>query len=321
MRIGIAGCGLVGTKRALALGRGKVSVVGDVVPSRAKAVAKLTGARPVGGWEEVVASPETDGVIAAVTPDLQPAVARACLKAGKPVFLEKPGARKASDLEGLLAPCRRQGTPVWVGYNHRYHPALRKARALVDDGALGRLLHIRGRYGHGGRPGYEKEWRARARVSGGGELMDQGSHLLDLSRWFLGEFREARAWTPTLFWDMPVEDNAFVYLRTKSGAVAWLHAGWTEWKNIFSFEIAGERGKLHVEGLGGSYGTERLTHYQMSPRLGPPKEFRWSFPGPDESWGLELADFLKAARTGKEPDRSLKEACATLRLVDRLCRR
>src|SRR5205814_4241905 len=111
---------------------------------------------------------------------------------------------------------------VRVGFNHRYHPALRKAREIVDAGALGPLMFVRARYGHGGRIGYEREWRANPQISGGGELIDQGVHVIDLARWFLGEFRTADGVATTYFWKLPVVDNAFLMLRNVGVAIAVL---------------------------------------------------------------------------------------------------
>ena len=107
-------------------------------------------------------------------------------------------------------------------------------------------------------------------MSGGGELIDQGMHLIDLARWFLGDFAKCRGMAGAYFWKTPVEDNGFLLLATAAGQVAFLHASWTEWKNIFSFEIYGRTGKLEITGLGGSYGVERLVFYQMTPEMGPP---------------------------------------------------
>jgi predicted dehydrogenase len=216
----------------------------------------------------------------------------------------------------VLEAARLSRRVVRVGFNHRHHPALRKAREIAEAGSLGPLLFVRGRYGHGGRLGYEKEWRADAVRSGGGELLDQGVHLLDLARCFAGDFVECRAHLATLYWQMPVEDNAFLFLRSAGGALAWLHAGWTEWKNLFSLEIALQGGKLQVDGLGGSYGAERLTQYRMLPEMGPPETTVWDFAGADDSWRLEFEDFEAALRG--EPTRSatLEDGLAVLRIVE-----
>src|SRR5439155_26745498 len=167
--------------------------------------------------------------------------------------------------------------------------------------ALGPIMVVRGRYGHGGRIGYEKEWRADPKISGGGELIDQGVHLIDLAGIFLGQFSTIDGHISTSFWDMPVEDNAFLSLRNSGGCTAWLHASCTEWKNLFSLEIYGRNAKLHWEGLGGSYGVERLSFYQMSPQMGPPETTIFEFPRGDESWKLEINEFFEDIRLGREP--------------------
>jgi len=178
------------------------------------------------------------------------------------------------------------------------------------------MMFIRGRYGHGGRPGYDREWRAVPELSGGGETIDQGMHLIDLARWFLGEFTCVHGYAPTYFWDMPVEDNAFLLLQTAQGQAAFLHAGWTEWKNLFSFEISGRNGKLEITGLGGSYGTERLAFYHMLPEMGPPETTIWEYPMADRSWDLEFADFLEDIRLNRRPAPGLGDAQAALRVVE-----
>ena len=203
-----------------------------------------------------------------------------------------------------------------VGFNHRYHRAFRKARAILDTGALGEPMYVRARYGHGGRPGYEQEWRAVPDVSGGGEAIDQGVHLIDLARWFLGDFVDVQGAAPTFYWNMPVEDNAFFLLRTAGGSLAFLHASWTEWKNLFSFEIAGRLGKLEISGLGGSYGTERLTWYKMSREMGPPETFAWEYPMADDSWKVENHAFLEDIRLGRPPDPGITDAQAALRVIE-----
>jgi predicted dehydrogenase len=205
---------------------------------------------------------------------------------------------------------------VRVGYNHRFHRAFEKARTIFDSGVLGAPNLVRGRYGHGGRPGYDKEWRAVPEVSGGGEAIDQGVHLIDLARWFLGDFSKVQGTMRTFFWDMPVEDNAFFLLETASGCVASLHASWTEWKNLFSFELFCKNGKLEVTGLGGSYGVETLKHYQMLPQMGPPDTFIYEYPMADDSWDREFRTFLEDIELNRQPQPGLADAQAALRIVE-----
>ena len=150
--------------------------------------------------------------------------------------------------------------------------------------------------------------------------MDQGVHLIDLAAWFLGDFKIVEGHASTLFWEMPVDDNAFLSLRTAKGQTAWLHVSCTEWKNIFSFEIYGKNAKLHIEGLGGSYGIERLYYYKMLPQMGPPETTIWEYPRGDDSWKLELQEFVKDIKEARTPKPGLAEARITLRVTDEIYR-
>jgi predicted dehydrogenase len=234
---------------------------------------------------------------------------------------EKPFARSAAEAWPVIEAARRSRVCLKAGYNHRYHPALRGAHRLFAEGRIGRPLTIQCFYGHGGRIGYDQEWRSRPDLSGGGQLLDQGVHALDLFGWFLGDFEEVNAMVSTAFWPIaPAEDNVFATLRAPSGAVAQLHASWTYWKNKFSCTLIGEKGYLLVDGLGGSYGPERLC---LGVRKNPgevPKE-EWSdFPGRDDSLELEWQDFLDSIAGGQKPMSDGEDAARTLRLVDAIYR-
>ena len=319
MRVAIVGCGRIGQRRARALGADILVVCADVVRERADALAETSpGARSVASWREAVEQRDVNVVVVATPHHLLAQVTLAAVAAGKHVLVEKPGARSAAELGPVINAARSMGVLVRVGFNHRYHPGARKARELVDAGGVGELLYVRGRYGHGGRLGYEKEWRADPAVSGGGELVDQGVHLIDLARWFLGEFQDVQGFAQRYFWDMPVEDNGFLLLRTATRKVAALHASWTEWKNLFSFEIFGRTGKLEMTGLGGSYGVERLAYYRMLPEMGPPETTIWEYPMPDISWGLEFAEFMEDIRRRRQPVPGLADARAALQIVERV---
>ena len=319
LNIAIAGCGLIGSKRAQALAGAQLTMCCDLDRGRAQGLAAAhPGAEVVADWRAIATSPDVDIVIVATTHDMLAPIAAAAAGAGKHVLMEKPGARRASELDAVADAASRTGALVRVGFSHRYHRAFQKAREIFESGAAGPLLFIRGRYGHGGRPGYEREWRADPALSGGGELLDQGVHLIDLARWFLGDFTRVTGRTPSFFWKMPVEDNAFLLLETAAGQIAFLHAGWTEWKNLFSFEICGRDGKLEIAGLGGSYGTERLTFYKMHPGMGPPETTAWEFPMADNSWEVEFAEFLEDIRRKRQPRPGIPDARAVLLIVEQV---
>ena len=256
-------------------------------------------------------------MIATINASLAPLAIKAA-ENGKHVLIEKPGAISMKELETLEAAAAKTGALVRVGYNHRYHPACLKALEIFRSGALGPMMFVRGRYGQGGRVGYDKEWRADPKLAGGGELIDQGVHLIDLAGIFLGEFTHVEGHAPTYFWNMPVDDNAFLSLRNAAGQTAWLHASCTEWKNLFSLEIYGRDAKLHWEGLGGSYGLEKLTYYKMLPQMGPPETTIWEFPRGDESWRIEMQEFFDDIRLKRTPVPGLQEAKAAMAVVEKI---
>ncbi len=318
-RVGIIGCGLIGQKRAQALTGAHLVACTDLVPDKAAALARTQpGAQVAEDWRALIERRDVDAVIVATTHNALAEIALAAVRAGKHVLVEKPAARSASELEPLLRAAEHRHILVRVGFNHRYHRAFRKARELFESGALGPLLYIRARYGHGGRPGYEQEWRANPALSGGGELIDQGIHLIDLARWFLGDFSDVQGFAHTYYWNAPVEDNGFMLLRTAQKQVAFLHASWTEWKNLFSFEIFGRDAKLEITGLGGSYGVERLAYYRMLPQMGPPETTIWEYPMADDSWQVEFTEFLEDIRLNRQPSASLHDAHAALSIIERI---
>ena len=319
LRVGIVGCGVIGRKRAGALGATRLVACADARTERAEALASAAGDVDVErDWKRLVRRPDVDIVVVATTNDALSPVALAAAEAGKHVLVEKPAARTSAELAPVMEAETRTGVRVRVGFNHRYHPALRKARELIDSETIGPLMFVRGRYGHGGRIGYDREWRADPAISGGGELIDQGVHMIDLARWMLGDFSRVEGFVRTYFWDMPVDDNAFLLLSTPAHQTAQLHVSCTEWKNLFSFEIYGRHGKVHVEGLGGSYGVERVTLYQMRPEMGPPDTTSWEYPGADQSWRHEFDAFLEDIRTGRPPAAGLADARAALLVVEQI---
>jgi predicted dehydrogenase len=319
LNIGIIGCGAVGRRRAQHLAGGRLVHCVDTDLSRARQVASLSpGCLAGSDWRELLAGASIDAVIVATPQDSQVAIARAAISAGIHVLVEKPAARHVDELLDLPQLAAKHDVRVRVGFNHRYHRAFQQARRLVDSGILGPLLFVRGRYGHGGRPGLAGEWRAQPQRSGGGELIDQGVHLIDLARWFLGEFAEVSGFAHTYFWDMPVDDNAFMVLKTATKQVAFLHVSCTEWKNTFSWELYGRGGKLQVDGLGGSYGVERLSLYRNLPEMGPPETTIWEYPMADNSRETEMAEFLEDIRGARAPSAGLPDAIAALAVVAKI---
>jgi predicted dehydrogenase len=334
MKVGIIGAGLIGRKRAEVISAEKndeIILICDIEIEKAQVLTGLCGGKPASDWRSVVDDPRIEAVIVATPNIFLKDISIAALENGKHVLCEKPLGRNAREAEAMWRAARRAGRILKTGFNHRHHPAVWKARSLVEEGELGELYLIRCIYGHGGRPGYEKEWRANREICGGGELLDQGVHVADLFRWFLGEFNEASGWTETFYWKMDVEDNAFAIFRTAEGRVAQMHTSWTQWRNRFSFEIFGEKGYLAVEGLGGSYGIEKLiigkrkfddqaedlrTGKSLVYLGGVPDEKTLEFEGPDLSWQEEWKEFISSVRENRDPIGSGYDGLMANRMIE-----
>ena len=319
--VALIGAGSFGRRRAEAVAesaRSEIVTVADPVAARAVELADRLDCDATANWRQAAAHGEVEAVIISTPPNVAPAIARFALSAGKHVLVEKPFGRSAQELWPVVDAARRNHVLLKAGYNHRYHPAMQTARQMFADGVVGKLLHLTCTYGHGGRPGYEREWRTAAAVAGGGELLDQGVHAIDLFRWFAGDFDEAFAFLATSCWPIaPAEDNAFALLRTAGGVVAQLHASWTLWKNVFRFDLAGELGSLSASGLGRSYGPERLV-WTARGSGGEPEQKTFEFLGADDSLACEWDDFLDAIDEGREPMSGAADAARTLEHCDAL---
>lgn len=319
MNVAIIGCGLIGTKRGKAIAsmrKSRLKVVCDTDKARAEALAAQFECEASVNWEEVVSREDIGVVVVATTNDFLCPITVAALQRDKHVLCEKPLGRNSTESEQMYRTAQRFGKILKTGFNHRHHPAVWRAKKLFDQGAIGELMFMRCRYGHGGRPGMDKEWRSSQEICGGGEMLDQGVHCLDLFRWFAGDFAEAFGYASTQFWNTEVEDNAFALFRTTSGTVAQLHVSWTQWKNVFSFEIFGKNGYLVISGLGGSYGKETLTAGKRRPQSGPPEEKTIEFDREDRSWELEWKEFVSAISEGREPLANGYDGWQANRMVD-----
>jgi predicted dehydrogenase len=268
----VVGAGAVGSRRAaIAACHPRSELVGvcDLDRARAAAAAAGTGAVAHGDWLSALQHHRPELVVVCTPVREQMPIGQAALQAGADVLLEKPFGRSLAEARALHAAAARAGRRVAVGFNHRCHEALARAVELAHQGAVGALHFVRCIYGHGGRPGYEREWRADQELAGGGELLDQGSHVLDLLHWLLGPPCSAYAELPTLAWPMAVEDNAFALLRYAGGQVASFHASWSQWQNRFRLEIYGASGAVEVDGLGGSYGRSEVALLERRPGAPP----------------------------------------------------
>ncbi len=309
-KIGIIGCGLIGNKRAASLkniSNSQLIMVADINKERAKELALKYNCESIEDWKKVTRNKDINMVILATTNEFHAEIAIDAIKNGKHVLIEKPGARTPQELETIREVLNDSNVKVKVGYNLRFHPAIQKAKEIVDSGDIGTVMNIRIRFGHGARKDYNKEWRAFKKTAGGGAMLDLGLHQIDLAQWFMGDIQDSIGYCANHFWDMEVEDNCFALLRTRNNQIAQLHASCTQWKNIFSMEIFCETGLLIIDGLGKSYGTETLTFYKMKPEMGIPDKFIYEFPGEDISWEKELKHFITTIENKTQPMNNLDE--------------
>lgn len=326
-KIGIIGCGLIGGKRAKALEKFKNSeliLVADKDVKKAKELASIYHCKFAKNWKEIVNSSEINIVIVATTHDMLSEITISAIRNNKHVLVEKPAGRNPEEIKKIIDELEKNknndinNIKIKVGFNHRFHPAFQKAKEIIENEDVGDIMFITSKYGHGGRIGYDKEWRASKEISGGGELLDQGSHIIDLSRFFLGNLDAAIGCCNTFFWNMNVEDNCFALLRNKKGQTVQFHASWTQWKNTFWMEIMCEKAQLTINGLGGSYGKETLTFYKMKPEMGPPDKFVYEFEGLDESWEKEYTNLLESIENNIELEGNIYDAYESMKLVDKI---
>lgn len=323
MKVSLVGAGRQGWRRVGALdfdGGDRLLTVADTNLEAARCLAARYGASATANWREAVECRGSDVVLVCTPPNLHTPISAAALEMGRHVLCEKPLAHTVPAAQEMVSASRKNGSLLKCGFNHRHHPGLRLAHEWVSEGRIGPVTHIVCRYGITGRPGYEQEWRSRAEEAGGGQLMDQGMHALDLFRWFMGEFETAFGALSTAYWPIqPLEDNVFALLTTEDGRVASLHASWTRWRNLFSFEVFGRDGYATVEGLGGSYGTERAILGRRA-FLEPFHEEVTEFRGEDASWPAEWQEFVTAIREGSDLTGSGEDGLAAQSIAEAIYR-
>ena len=225
------------------------------------------------------------------------------------VFCEKPPGRNWEDFSRILAAAAAAPNHcLMFGFNHRLHPSITAAKAMIGDGGLGDVVYVKGTYGKSGGVGYRSSWRNNRELSGGGILLDQGIHMLDLFHLILGPMQVRDALLVDAFWKCDVEDNAFVLLESCMGVPAFLHSSATLWKHSFQLEVGCRDGYLVASGLlskTGSYGREQLVigkrqFEDEAMAIGNPREEIIHFDR-DESWDKEVNEFIAAIREKRPP--------------------
>jgi predicted dehydrogenase len=300
----IIGAGLQCRRRAPVIKESpsdELVVIASLHHEHAKDMASKMGCEAAADWRSAVTRKDVDAVLVCTPPHVHAEISVAATKAGKHVLCEKPMSRTVAEAVEMVQAARAAGVILKCGFNHRHHPAVWEAKTLLDQGKIGKPLFARCAYGICGRPGYENEWRADPGQAAGGHFLEQGTHAIDLFRWFLGEVVQVACMTGVEYFKrQTLDDNGMAIFRTSSGAMASLHASLTQWKNRFSFEVFGEEGYLCVEGLGASYGTEKLITGRRDPNA-PFQDVVTEYRGGDVSWREEWKEFTSAVSERREP--------------------
>jgi predicted dehydrogenase len=318
-KVAIIGAGLQAKRRSVPIAedpRFEIAIVVDRDEKKAQRLAGPLGAAVATDWRPVARDPAVDVVLVLTYPDTHAEISIAALEAGKHVLCEKPLTRTEDEARALVEAAKRTGRILKCGFNHRHHPAVVAAHRLFVEGHIGKPVFGRARYGIGGRPGIEREWRSDPAIVSGGQLMEQGIHVVDLFCWFLGRIRRVTGFTSTTRWPIgPLEDNGFALLETEGGVVASVHSSLTQWTNLFELEVYGEKGSLTVRGLGASYGVEELIisdHDPAAPFSHETIEYR----GGDVSWKAEWDEFTAAIAEGRPPLGDGEDGLVAMQIVN-----
>ena len=275
--------------------------------------------------DQIIENQEIDAVYICTPNYLNKPLTIQSLQAGKHVFCEKPPAFTAKDVKEIHTVEKESGKVLMYGFNHRHHDSIKKMKKLIDEREFGKVLWMRGRYGKSVDEKYYDNWRAKRKYAGGGILIDQGIHMIDLFLHLGGDFDTVHASVSNLYWNLNVEDNVFATLEnSETGLAASLHSTMTQWRHLFSLEVFLEKGYLILNGLktsSNSYGNEILTitkNRSIAPAATWEDEEDITY-HTDESWRSEAVEFFSAIQS----DRSVAignsaDALKLMKIIDKI---
>lgn len=321
LKVGIAGYGVVGKRRHHFIDLNPNFEVVGVCDQRFKGTGVFSeGVNFYQNYNQLLENEKLDVLFVCLTNDVAAAVTIAGLENNLHVFCEKPPGRTVTDVKKVReSESKHKHLKLKYGFNHRYHDSVREALRLVKSGELGQILNMRGVYGKSVIVSFESDWRSKREIAGGGILLDQGIHMVDLMRLFAGEFEQIHSFVENNFWNHDVEDNAFALMKSKSGIVAFLHSTATEWRHRFNLEITLTQGTVILSGIlsgSKSYGQETLkVVYRGEEDGGNPREQLTTFIK-DNSWRDEINEFADAIVNNKAIESgSSYDALKTMNLV------
>lgn len=308
MRFGLIGAGNIGQLRARALQRSQdcqLVAVADLDLDRARTAAGAPDALITRDYQNLLGSGQVEAVVVSTPPPYHEEVVVAALQAGKHVLCEKPLSNCIEASQRMVKASRKTGQTLANGFNFRYVPSIKFLKQTLDSGLIGDLDHVRGFAGHVGLSEFKADWEYDKKVVGGGALMDIGIHMIDLTRYLLGDVTEVFGHTTGNIWKLNgSEDNGLALLRSHEGKTASLHASWSEWKGYrFQIEVYGDRGMIqarygpmmntwiYLEETGGRR-HKKSNFYPMTAVQEKLRGWQWSI---EKSLREELSDFVKLA--------------------------
>lgn len=326
IRIAIIGAGKMGKIRYHAMLRHGGYTIVSICDASVENLGSYTQ-KTYTDWKECIDASDIDAVCVCTFNAFIPDIVCYALEKGLHVFSEKPPGRNLSDTLQMKEVYEKGNTVLKFGFNHRYHNSVIEAKALIDSGMIGEVVCARGVYGKAGSLNFGQEWRNNTSLSGGGILLDQGIHMLDLLCYFIGDFTRIKSTVNHLVWkEMNTEDSAFAILETDQGQVASLHSSAVQWKHKFDLDLICTKGYIALNGIltaTQSYGEEQMTYYRKdlagkTGRLGKPLEHTLCF-DTDESWDLEMAEFYDAVARGMELKQgTMDQAVYVMELIEKI---
>ena len=320
-KVGIAGFGIVGERRKMFIEKNPdlnlVAICDKLLEKKKKIESHISFFTDYRDLLDL----DLDIIFVCMTNDIAPEVTISSLKKGLHVFCEKPPGRNVEDIEKVIKIENIAKNQILkYGFNHRYHDSVILAKQLISSGKFGEIINLNGIYGKSRIVSFEGGWRSKKEIAGGGILIDQGIHLLDLIRFFSGEFNEVKSFVSNNFWNYDIEDNAYAIIRNKEGVVAMINSSATIWEHKFNLRINLTKGFLELSGLltsSKSYGEEKLyTHQHNSKSIKNDfKKIEYKFME-DNSWEKEIDEFVNCINTNTRPKYGTSlDALETMKLV------
>ena len=322
LKVGIAGYGIVGKRRRECVDQHpNMDVVAVCDQYFSDNDLSIGGVRNHHDYKQLLEE-GLDILIVCLTNEIAPEVTIAGLRKGLHVFCEKPPGRDVLDILKVIEVEKQYPSQkLMYGFNHRYHDSVRETLRIIDSNELGRIINLRGVYGKSQLITFNQpDWRTKREIAGGGVLLDQGIHMVDLMRLFAGEFTEVHSFIENSHWNYNVEDNAYALMRTRGGVVAMMNSSATQWRHRFHLDINLEKGSLILSGIlsgSKSYGAETLTVVYANPEndRGDPKEVVTRYNN-DPSWYAEIEEFANCILNDKKISSGTSDdALQTMKLV------